>query len=153
MTGHPMPASASAQDVATQLVGTWKLTSWVLRVIGGELTEPYGPNPNGRIVMTPEGHWSCIITAANRQAGTTPEEKAALMDTMLAYFGKYTIDGDRITVDVEMSSNEIYVGPLQKQTRFFTLDGDKLVLRTPEIMSAVKPGQKVAGILNWERQR
>jgi len=148
-----MPASASAQDVAKQLVGTWKLTSWVVQIIGGESIEPYGPNPNGRIVMTPEGHWSVIVTGANRTAGTTPEAKTALMDTMLAYFGKYSIDGDRITVDVEMSSNEIYVGPLRQQTRFFTVDGDKLVLRTPEIMSAVKPGQKVVGIVGWERQR
>ena len=148
-----MPASASAQDVARQLVGTWKLTSWMVQIVGGELIEPYGPNPNGRLVMTPEGHWSVIVTGANRKAGITPDEKAALMDTMLAYFGTYAIDGDRITVDVEMSSNEIYVGPLQRQTRFFTLDGDKLVLRTPEIISAVKPGQKVVGIVGWERQR
>ncbi len=150
---HLMPASASAQDVAKQLVGTWKLTSWVVQIIGGEAIEPYGPDPKGRIVMTPEGHWSVIVTGANRKAGQTPEEKAALMDTMLAYFGKYSVDGDQITVDVELSSNEIYVGPLQKQTRFFTLDGDKLVLRTPEIMSAVKPGQRVVGILAWELQR
>lgn len=148
-----MPASASAQDVARQLVGTWKLTSWMVQIVGGELIEPYGPNPNGRLVMTPEGHWSVIVTGANRKAGITPDEKAALMDTMLAYFGTYSIDGDRITVDVEMSSNEIYVGPLEQQTRFFTLDGDKLVLRTPEIISAVKPGQKVVGIVGWERQR
>jgi hypothetical protein len=148
-----MPASASAQDVAKQLVGTWKLTSWVVQIIGGESIEPYGPNPNGRIVMTPEGHWSVIVTAANRKAGTTPEEKAALMDTMLAYFGKYAIEGDQIMVDVEMSSNEIYVGSLQQQTRFFTLKDDKLVIRTPEIVSAVKPGQKVVGVLGWERQR
>ena len=150
---HLMPAAIRAQDLAQQLVGTWKLTSWVVQIIGGETVEPYGPNPNGRIVMTPEGHWSVIITGANRKEGKTIEEKAALMETMLAYFGKFSIDGDRITVDVEMSSNEIYVGPLQKQTRFFTLDGDKLVLRTPEIISAVKPGQKVVGILDWERYR
>jgi hypothetical protein len=150
---HLMPADAGARDVAKQLVGTWKLTSWVFQIVGGESSEPYGPNPKGRIVLTADGHWSVIMTAANRKAGNTPDEKVALMDTMLAYFGTYAVDGDRITVDVEMSSNEVYVGPLQRQTRFFTIDGDKLVLRTPEIMSAVTPGQKIVAVLNWERQR
>ena len=153
MAMHLIPACASAHDVGRQLAGTWKLTSWVFQIIGGESIEPYGPDPKGRLIMTPEGHWSVILTGANRKAGKTPEEKAALMDTMLAYFGTYTIDGDKITVRVEMSSNEIYVGPLQDQVRFFTVDGDKLVLRTREIMSAVMPGQKAVGTLVWVRER
>ncbi len=148
-----MPAFARAQDAAKQVVGTWKLASWVFQIIGGESIEPYGPNPKGRIVLTPEGDWIVIITGANRKAGKTPEEKAALLDTMLAYTGKYTIKDDQITVRVEMSSNEVYVGPLQDQTRFFSVDRDKLTLRTPEITSAVKPGQRIVGVLVWERER
>src|SRR6266496_3576999 len=57
---------SSADEVATQLVGTWKLTSWVTQVIGEDSREPYGPNPKGRLVITPEGHWIVIITAANQ---------------------------------------------------------------------------------------
>ena len=147
------PGLSYAEDAATQLTGTWKLVSWLTRFDGGDTVEPYGPNAKGRLVLTPDSHWIIILTGANRKPAKTIEEKAALFDSVLAYSGKYTVEGDKIITHVEMSSNEIYVGPLQRQTRFFTLDGDKLVIRTPEIMSAVKPGQKVVGILGWERQR
>ena len=98
---------SSADEVATQLVGAWKLTSWVTQVIGEDSREPYGPNPKGRLVITPEGHWIVIITAANRQSPKTTDEKAALLDSMLAYSGKYGIDGNKITTRVDMSSNEV----------------------------------------------
>lgn len=124
---------SSTDEVATQLIGTWKLTSWVTQVIGEDSREPYGPNPKGRLVITPEGHWIVIITAANRQSPKTTDEKAALLDSMLAYSGKYRIDGNKITTRVDMSSNEIYTGANQDQTRFFRVEGDKLDIRTPKL--------------------
>ncbi|HEU4478379.1 MAG TPA: lipocalin-like domain-containing protein [Pyrinomonadaceae bacterium] len=144
---------SSTDEVATQLIGTWKLTSWVTQVIGEDSREPYGPNPKGRLVITPEGHWIVIITAANRQSPKTTDEKAALLDSMLAYSGKYRIDGNKITTRVDMSSNEIYTGANQDQTRFFRVEGDKLDIRTPEIASAVLPGKKIVGTLCFERER
>jgi hypothetical protein len=67
---------------------------------------------------------------------------------MLAYSGVYTVDADKITTHVEMSSNEILTGTNENQTRFFRIEGDKLILRTPEIASAVRPGQKAVGTNN-----
>jgi hypothetical protein len=144
---------SSTDEVATQLIGTWKLTSWVTQVIGEDSREPYGPNPKGRLVITPEGHWIVIITAANRQSPKTTDEKAALLDSMLAYSGKYRIDGKKITTRVDISSNEIYTGANQDQTRFFRVEGDKLDIRTPEIASAVLPGKRIVGTLCFERER
>jgi Lipocalin-like domain len=144
---------SSTDEVATQLIGTWKLTSWVTQVIGEDSREPYGPNPKGRLVITPEGHWIVIITAANRQSSKTTDEKARLLDSMLAYSGKYRIDGNKVTTRVDMSSNEIYTGANQDQIRFFRVEGDKLDIRTPEIASAVLPGKKIVGTLCFERER
>jgi hypothetical protein len=61
---------------------------------------------------------------------------------VLAYSGVYTVEGNKITTHVDMSSNEIYTGANQNQTRFFRIEGDKLTLRTPEIVGAVRPGKK-----------
>jgi hypothetical protein len=72
---------------------------------------------------------------------------------MLAYSGKYTIDGNQITNRIDMSWNEVFTGARQIQTRFFSIEGDKLVLRTGLIASAVRPGQKAESILTWERER
>ena len=144
---------AFADEVQEQLVGTWKLTAWVVRVIGEDSRERYGPNPKGRLVLTREGHWIIVITGANRRPAKTTDEKAALLDSMLAYSGRYTIEWDKITIRAEMSSNEIYTGANQNQTRYFKVEGDRLVLRTPEIASAVLPGKKVVGTVNFERER
>jgi hypothetical protein len=70
---------------------------------------------------------------------------------MLAYSGMYTIEGDRITTHVDMSSNEIYTGANRVQTRFFHLAGDKLTLRTPEIVSA-QTRQKAVATITFERE-
>ena len=144
---------ASADDVSKQLTGSWKLTDWVLEVVGEGNREPFGPNPKGRLVMTPEGHWMVIITGADRHPAKTNDEKLALFDSVLAYSGLYTVEGDRITVKVDMSSNEVFTGANQIQTRFFTLEGDKLTVRTPEMTSAALPGKKVVGANIFVRER
>jgi lipocalin-like protein len=136
---------ASADDVSKPLIGSWKLTDWVLQVVGEGNREPFGPKPKGRLVVTPEGHWIVIITGADRRPAKTNDEKLALFDSMLAYSGVYTVEGDRITIKVEMSSNEVFTGANQIQTRFFTLEGDKLTVRTPEITSAALPGKNIVG--------
>jgi hypothetical protein len=136
-----------------QLAGTWKLVSWLTRFDGGDTIEPYGPNAKGRLVLTPDGHWIIILTGANRKPAKSVDEKAALLDSMLAYSGRYTVEADKITTHVEMSSNEVYTGANQNQTRFFRMEGDKLILRTPEIASAVRPGQKAIGTITFERER
>jgi hypothetical protein len=146
------PGSSYAEDPPTQLVGTWKLVSWLTKFDGGDTVEPYGPNAKGRLVLTPDRRWIIILTGANRKPARSAEEKAALLDSMLAYSGIYTVEGDKITTHVEMSSNEIYTGANQNQARFFRLDGDKLTLRTPEIVSAVRPGQKAVGTITFERE-
>ena len=142
-----------ADDRGKQLAGTWKVVSLITKFNGSDVVEPFGPNPNGRLVLTPEGQWIIILTAANREPAKNLEEKAALLDSMLAYSGKYTIEGNRMMIRVDTSWNEIYSGANQKQTRFFDIEGDILTIRSPEIVSAVRPGQKAVATLTLERER
>jgi hypothetical protein len=149
-----IPWTAWPDESTKSLVGTWKLTGWTVRVVGEtQDKEPFGPNPKGRLVMTPDGYWTVIITGANRHAARTAEEKVALFDSVLAYSGKYTIEGDKITIRVDMSGNEVFTGPNQIQTRFFKIDGQQLIVRTPEINSAALPGKKIIGTNIFERER
>ena len=94
-----------------------------------------------------------IITGGDRHPAKNAEDKLALFDSVLAYSGKYTVEGNKISVRVDMSANEIFSGPNAVQTRFFTLDGDKLTIRTPEMTSAAVPGKKVVGTNIFERER
>lgn len=140
-------------DVPHDLIGSWKLTNWVLQVVGStESKPPYGENPKGRLIVTPQGDFMVIISGAGRKPATTVEEKAALLDSVLAYAGKSTFEGNKITTNVDMSANEVFSGERAKQVRFYEVKGDRLTIRTPEISSAVLPGKKTVGILEWVRE-
>ena len=145
------PGFSYAEDATSQLTGSWKVVSWLTRFDGGDAVEPFGPNPKGRLVLTRDSHLIIILTGANRKPAKTIEEKAALLDSLVAYSGKFTVEEDKITTHVDMSSNEIRAN--QDETRFFRIEGNMLTLRTPEIVSAVRPGQKAVGTITFERER
>jgi hypothetical protein len=142
-----------ADDASKLLVGSWKLISWTIQIVGGDSSEPFGPNPKGRAVFTPDGFVTFVIVGANRKPATNNDESAALLKSLLVYSGKFTIDGDKFTIKVDMSGNELLTG--RDQVRFFKLDGDRLSLRTAEQVSSVGiyQGKKVVGTLTWDRER
>jgi Lipocalin-like domain len=148
-----LPGPGFADDAAKQVVGTWKLVSEATTLEGGDKLELFGQNPKGRLVLTPDGHWFAIITRADRSPAKTSDEKAALLDSMLAYSGKYTIDGNKVTTRVDVTHNEVFRGALQNQTRFFSVEGDELTLRTGLIASSARPGQRLESVLIWQRER
>lgn len=90
------PGFALAEDTTKQLAGSWKLISFVIQIIGGEATEPFGPNPKGRAVFTPDGYVAFIIVAPNRKPATNNDESAALLKSLLAYTGKFHDRGRQV---------------------------------------------------------
>ncbi len=143
--------TALAQDAAKQLAGSWRLISWTIQIVGGDVTEPFGRNPKGRALITSDGYAAFVIAAANRKPAANDAESAALLKTLMVYTGPFKIENDQFTTKVDISWNELLTG--QDQVRFFKLDGNKLTIRTPEQASAVYPGKKVIGTLTWERER
>jgi hypothetical protein len=141
---------ALAQDTARQLAGSWKLTSWTIQIIGGDTSEPFGRNPKGRALFTPDGYAAFVIAAANRRPAVNDADSAALLKTLMVYTGPFTVEGDKLT-KVDISWNELLTG--KDQVRFYKLEGDKLSIRTAEQASAVYPDKKVVGTLTWERER
>ncbi|WP_407194574.1 lipocalin-like domain-containing protein [Bradyrhizobium sp. STM 3566] len=141
-----------ADDTSKQLVGSWKLTSWTIQIVGGDATEPFGPNPKARALFTPDGFAAFMIVGANRKPATNDEEAAVLLRSLLVYTGKFTIDGDKFTTKVDISGNELLTG--LDQVRFFKLEGNRMSLRTAEQVSSVGTyqGKKVVGTLTWERE-
>ena len=75
------------------------------------------------------------------------------MDGILGNTKSIAKSGNKVTINVDGSHNEIYTGPNQQQVRFFTLDGDKLSFRTPEQASSVRPGKRVVTTTTFERER
>jgi Lipocalin-like domain len=142
--------SAQAQD-AKQLVGTWKLAAWQVQYFGEEPKEPFGAHPKGRLIVAPDGYWTVLISKADRKPATNNAERAALLRSMVGYTGKFTVEGDKITSTVDISWNEANSG--RNQIRYFKMEGDKLVIRSPEQSSVLVPGKRVTTTLTWEREK
>ena len=92
-----------------------------------------------------------IITRPDRKPASTVGEQAELLQSMVAYSGLYTVDGDRIVTRPDVSWNEIYTGTVQ--VRYYRLSGDTLWIRTAEQPSAILPGKRVMATITYERQR
>jgi hypothetical protein len=117
-----------------RLIGTWKLVSATREEIpSGTTADQLGERPAGYINYAPDGRMIAIIARGDRPrpAGTlaTPAEADALLKGMVAYAGTYTVEGETVTHDVDISWNESWTG--SRQTRMFRFDGGRLHLETP----------------------
>jgi hypothetical protein len=140
-------------DAAKKLHGVWRVTSMKLQVVGDDSPprDLFGSNPKGYLIFTPEGRMAAVISAADRKPPSTDADNVALMKSVIAYTGKYVVEGDKWITKVDVSWNEIYNA--QDQIRFFKLDGERLTVTTAEQPSALFPGKRAVATLTLERER
>ena len=91
---------------AELLVGNWKLVSWQV-VTGGEAKDLFGPYPKGYLILTREGRAMALTTAQDRVPAESEPGRTALHKSMLAYTGKYRLEGDEFITTVDASWNEV----------------------------------------------
>ena len=102
------------------------------------------------MVLEPGGRIMFLFTRSNRQPPADDAERAELFRELGAYTGRVRLDGpDRLITTVDLSSHPGWGGD---QLRFFTLDGDRLTIRTPEQTIPPFPGRLLVGELIWERE-
>jgi hypothetical protein len=123
----PNLAIAAESD---QVVGTWKLVSYVVEVKAtGEKMMVMGDNPSGYVMFNPEGRVFFVLTGDQRKPGKTDAEKAALLNTLVAYTGTYRVEDGKWITKVEVAWNPEWVGT--EQVRPFVVDGNQLKVLTP----------------------
>lgn len=113
-------------------VGTWKLVSYVIEVQeNGTIMKVMGEQPSGYVAFLPTGRVFFMLTAEGRASDPehTAEGHALLLDTMVAYTGRYRIEDDKWITRVEVAWNPEWIGT--EQSRFFKLDGNCLQVLTP----------------------
>src|SRR5690348_7460613 len=76
-------------DDAEGLIGTWKLKSFSLRVLGEQPKPVFGTEPKGHMVITPGNLVMVIMTRSDRKPASDAEGQSALLQSMVAYSGKY----------------------------------------------------------------
>lgn len=120
-------------DTNDKLVGTWKLVSASSTTKTGERSEiPYGINPTGFLNYSEDGRVTALISYDGRKplsVAAGAEEQAEAFKTFLAYAGRYTFSGEKITHHIEISSIQNYVG--KDLVRSVRLEGDRITLTTP----------------------
>ena len=123
----------------------WSIT----HEVRAALTPVLGDNPKGYQIATPDGRWLALATPAERQIPKTEEERAHAFRTMIAYSGRYRIEGSTITTKVEVAWNESWVGG--EQVRHIRFEGDKLFIESPPMPHPNMFDKIVRVIVVWQR--
>ncbi len=129
------------------LVGTYKFVNQTV-ILDGVAMEPMGKNPSGYLVITPT-RFVMFVVAENRKPGTSGAEKAALLDTLVAWSGPYRIEGNKIIVKADASWVQTWTG--KEQVRNWGLSGSRFVLSQEGMPYSKDPSKIVATKLTWEK--
>jgi len=117
-------------DDGAQVCGVWKLVSYDIEIQAtGQKMQPMGKNPTGYVIFTPGGRVFFVLTGEGRKAAETVQERANLLSSLIAYTGKYRLEGDKWITMVEVAWDPEWVGT--EQTRSFRVDGERLQVLTP----------------------
>lgn len=142
---------ASVARANEALLGNWKLISFYTEdTQTKERTNTYGEHPTGAIGFTPAGRFFAFATADKRKPATTAEDQAAAFKTMIAYTGKWSVDGDKFVTKVDVAWNPGLVG--SEQVRFWKIVDGKLHITTAPLPNPNAPGHTLIGTLVWERE-
>jgi hypothetical protein len=148
-------AASLSRAQPPQVLGSWKLISYVTETPDGQRTYPLSQDVDGLAVYLPNGRVTIQFMKKERARfksgdawrGTLEEERAAFRE-FFGYAGRYTIDAANSTVThhLEIASAPNYVGT--DLVRTFSFSGRRLTLRTPprQLM-----GQTAVSTLVWER--
>ena len=152
------PAAAQTSGAAPaekEILGTWKLVSYVGEdVASGTKSDVMGPHPSGYIEYGRDGRMLVIIAGTDRRkpaaAVATPEEAQALLTSLLAYAGTYTLDtrAHTVTHHIDVSWDETRTG--QAHVRTYRFEGERLTLTTPPSRDPATGKQTVRTVV-WER--
>jgi hypothetical protein len=153
-----VPAGTAVEaPAAGQILGTWKLVSYVGEdVASGARTDVMGAHPSGYIEYGRDGRMIVIITGSGRSkpagALATPAEALALLTSLLAYAGTYTLDtaAHTVTHHIEVSWDETRTG--ESHVRTYRFDGDRLTLTTQPSRDPATGRPSVRTVV-WERVR
>ena len=144
------PTVAAADD--NPLLGTWRLKSFLREVTGtGERYNQMGEHPDGYISYAADGRMLVFFVSDEQprpRAEPSDEERIRLHKAMLAYGGTYTLSPGKVAhhIDIEWDGRRLGTD----QIRFYTIEGDKLVIKTEPNKSPID-GREGVGILTFER--
>jgi len=153
--GFALPGSGVAQQksLKDQIVGSWTLVKAVDTHADGTKTKPWGANPKGVYMFSPNGRFAQMLfhtdlPKIDNRMGGTPDQHKAIAQGVVAYYGTYTVDEANKTINVkfEGSSFAKFVGTEGKRV-ITSINADEFRSSNP----ATSTGGKAESI--WKRVR
>ena len=140
------------KDNREKIVGVWSLVSVVYEdQETKERTPVLGEHPRGRQIATANGQWLAVVTADGRPIPKTDAERARALQTMIAYTGRYRVEGGKVITKVEAAWNEAWVGG--EQVRLVRFEGDRLFIESPPMPHPNVNDKIVKIVVIWEREK
>jgi hypothetical protein len=138
-------------ELRRQIVGTWVLVSVVYEdTATKERTPVYGEHPKGIQIATAAGRWLALMTGEGRPIPKTDADRAQALKTMIAYTGRYRVEGGQVITKVEAAWNEGWVGG--EQVRNIRFDRDRLYIESPPMPHPNINDKTVRVIVVWARE-
>ncbi|MBV8913410.1 MAG: lipocalin-like domain-containing protein [Acetobacteraceae bacterium] len=133
------------------LIGSWRLISAVSTFTDGSgHVEPWGPGPEGRMVLEPGGRIMFLFAPRGRVAPTTDDDRVTMFNELLAYTALVRFDGPgKLVFSVDLAMNPAWDTEL---VRYYEIRGDDLVIRTPEMRSARHQGRPSTAVITFKRE-
>jgi len=157
MIGQTLAQAPAPAPDRERIVGTWKLVSYVGEdVASGARADVMGAHPSGYIEYGRDGRMMVITVGTDRRkpAGpvATPTEAEALLTSLLAYAGTYTLDttAHTVTHHIDVSWDQTRTG--EAHVRSYRFEGDRLTLTTQPSRDPASGRQTVRTVV-WERVR
>lgn len=141
---------------AGPLLGTWHLQDCVGSSDRGDVSLPFGERPSGMLMYDADGNMAVTLMRSYRKSfavnditQAAEEEVLAAFHDFDAYSGTYTLNAEEGTVThhVRQARFPNWIGT--DQLRYYTLQGDTLVLRSAPIP---RDGRQWTFTLTWVRE-
>jgi hypothetical protein len=137
------------------IVGTWRLTSFTEENLEtGEVRYPFGEAARALVIYEASGYVATIFARSDRKppltAQATDQEAMDLYRGIIAFAGRYEVDGNRLIYRPEISWNEAWNGTTQE--RVIEVSEDRLETNSVPAVS-ILTGARTVFSLVWERAR
>jgi hypothetical protein len=137
------------------IVGTWRLTSFTEENLEtGEVRYPFGEAARALVIYEASGYVATIFARSDRKppltAQATDQEAMDLYRGIIAFAGRYEVDGNRLIYRPEISWNEAWNGTTQE--RVIEVSEDRLETNSGPAVS-ILTGARTVFSLVWERAR
>lgn len=131
--------SPPAAPGESAIAGSYRVVSVERTAESGQVVTPFGPDPDGILIYTPEGMMTAVVGASRRApldldllgatVSATDEALAQAFRSAHGFAGTFTLGDGVITHHIVVSTVPNWAGTAQ--VRPFALDGDVLTLRPP----------------------